>query len=75
MQTSDWKAASDCEQIDIFSTPILRGTLSNMDIEQVQSDCRSLVAEAKELHDDDESKNYTSSVSYTHLTLPTNLWV
>lgn len=34
-QTSDWKrAASECEQIDIFSTPILRGTLSNMDIEQ-----------------------------------------
>ena len=31
-----------------------------MDIEQVQSDCRSLVAEAKELYEDDESKNYTS---------------
>ena len=60
MQTSDWKAASDCEQIDIFSIPILRGILRDMDLEQVQSDCRSLVAEAKELHNDDESKNYTS---------------
>lgn len=60
MQTSDWKGAGNCEQIDLFSIPILRGYLQNLDIEEIKNDCRRLVAEAKDIHDDDTSKNYTT---------------
>lgn len=60
MQTSDWRSSPNQEQIDIFSIPVIRGLLQDMDIEQVQNDCRSLVAEAREIHGDNDDKNYTT---------------
>jgi uncharacterized protein (TIGR02466 family) len=59
-QTSDWKAASDCEQLDLFSIPFLRGQFKEIDLETVKQDCRDLVAEARKEHHNDFSKNYTT---------------
>lgn len=59
-QTSDWKAASECEQIDLFSVPFLRGQFYDMDLETVQQDCRKLVSKAKVRYPDDDSRNYTT---------------
>ena len=58
--TSDFKPASDCEQIDMFSIPILRGNLQDIDIEEVKRDCRNLVKEASQRHGDNNSMNYTT---------------
>lgn len=58
--TSDWKAAPECEQLDLFSIPFLRGNLRDIDLDVVQQDCRDLVSKAKERYPDDNSKNYTT---------------
>lgn len=60
MATSDWKAASECEQLDLFSIPFLRGNLRDMDLDVVQQDCRDLVSKAKERYPDENDKNYTT---------------
>lgn len=60
MATSDWRAASNCEQLDMFSIPFLRGELTELDLETVRQDCRNLVAKAKQKHGDLKSNNYTS---------------
>ena len=47
------------EVFDIFPTPMFRGYM-DLDHEQVSQDVRDMVSKVKEIHGDDEERNYTT---------------